>query len=262
MPSQKGAVSVSHPQVGRLPEQPLVSSICVTEGRPAFMPWLLWCFDRQTWPHRELLILDSSERPFVSSRNDVRVVALPPGTGIARKRNLGLRSARGELIAWFDDDDWQHPQKLACLVEALRGGAAYAGSASGWFVELYQSRCAAFRAPQGCMIFNSAAFRREAVLPVVFREGVERASDTYWMRKVAAHCRRSTGLERDDLFFWLSHEGNISNPARKKHFSMHLDVLRDHIGTAAWGDTDAALESLRLRLDAAACERPTNASLP
>ena len=113
------------------------------------------------------------------------------------------------------------------------------------------------------MIFNSAAFRREAVLPVVFREGVERASDTYWMRKVAAHCRRSAGLERDDLFFWLSHEGNISNPASEEvTFHSHLDVLRDHIGTAAWGDTDAALESLRLRLDAAACERPTSASLP
>ena len=26
---------------------PFVSCLCVTEGRPAFMPWLLWCFDRQ-----------------------------------------------------------------------------------------------------------------------------------------------------------------------------------------------------------------------
>jgi len=86
------------------------------------MPWLLWCFDRQTWPHRELLILDSSERTFVSVRDDVRVMALPSGTGVARKRNLALGAARGDLIAWFDDDDWQHPEKLAWHVEALRGG--------------------------------------------------------------------------------------------------------------------------------------------
>jgi len=255
-------VSVSHPALGPLPNRPLVSCLCVTEGRAAFMPWLLWCFDRQTWPHRELLILDSSERTFVSVRDDVRVMALPSGTGVARKRNLALGAARGDLIAWFDDDDWQHPEKLAWHVEALRGGAAYAGSPSGWFVDLYQSRCAAFKAPQGCMIFNTAAFRREAVLPVVFREGVERSSDTFWMRKVAARCRPSAGIERDDLFFWLSHEDNISNPARNKHFSSHLDVLRDHVGTAAWGDTDAALESLRSRLDAARRERRPHASLP
>ena len=37
-----------------------VSCLCVTEGRAAFMPWLLWCFDRQTWPHREFVIIDSS----------------------------------------------------------------------------------------------------------------------------------------------------------------------------------------------------------
>ena len=226
------------------------------------MPWLLWSFDRQTWPHRELLILDSSERPFVSSRNDVRVVALPPGTGIARKRNLALQAARGDLIAWFDDDDWQHPQKLAWHVDALRNGAAYAGSPSGWFVDLREARCAAFRVPHGGTIFNSAGFRREAVLPLAFREGVTRASDTYWMRNVAARCRRA-GIERDDLFFWLSHEGNISNPAWKKSFSHHhLDVLRDHIGTVAWGDTDAALESLRLRLDAARCDCGPHGSLP
>jgi hypothetical protein len=82
------------------------------------------------------------------------------------------------------------------------------------------------------------------------------------MRKVAACCRRSAGIERDDLFFWLSHKDNISNPAPKKHFSVHLDVLRDHIGTVAWGNTDAALESLRLRLGATRCERRPRARRP
>ena len=243
-------MSVIDPQVGRLPEQPLVSCICVTEGRAAFMPWLIWCFDRQSWPYRELLILDSSERPFVSARNDVRVLALPPGTGVARKRNLALRAARGDLITWFDDDDWQHPQKLAWHVGALRNGDAYTGSLSGWFVDLRQPRCAAFRASDGYPIFNSAGFRKDALVPLAFREGVSRASDTFWMRQVTARCRRGETIDRDDLFFWLSHERNISNPASKQHFSHHLDVLRDCIGVAAWGDTDAALQALRLRLDA------------
>ena len=241
---------MNHPTSGELPDRPLVSCLCVTEGRAAFIPWLLWCFDRQTWPHRELLIFDSSDRPFMSARDDVRVVTLPRGTAVARKRNLAIQAARGDLIAWFDDDDWQHPRKLASHVEALRNGAAYAGSPSGWFVDLHQSRCEAYKAAHGYVLFNGAGFRREAVSPIRFREGVVRASDVYWMRHVAARCRHSAGIGRDDLLFWLSHEGNMSNPASKRHFSHDLDVLRDQIGAAAWGDTDAALESLRQRLKA------------
>src|SRR5438309_10414663 len=108
---------------------PLVSCLCVTEGRPAFMPWLLWCFDRQTWSHRELVIVDSSLEPSqVVGRDDVRVVSLPPGTRVGKKRNLALQEAHGEIITWFDDDDWQHPHKLVWLVEALQEGALYAGA--------------------------------------------------------------------------------------------------------------------------------------
>ncbi len=151
------------PALGKLPDQPLVSCLCVTEGRAAFIPWLLWCFDRQTWPHRELLIVDSSEHPFVSARDDVRVVTLSRGTAVARKRNVAIQEARGDLTAWFDDDDWQHPQKLASHIDALSNGAAYAGSSSSWFVDLHRSRCEAYKAAHGYVLFNGAGFRREAV---------------------------------------------------------------------------------------------------
>ncbi len=59
---------------------PTVSCLCVTEGRSAFMPWLLWCYDRQSWPRRELVIVDSSHQPLhVPNRGDVRVVTAPRG---------------------------------------------------------------------------------------------------------------------------------------------------------------------------------------
>ena len=70
---------------------PLVSCLCVTEGRAAFMPWLLWCFDRQTWPHRQLVIIDSSLEPLqMSGRDDVRVISLPPGTRVGQQTQPGL----------------------------------------------------------------------------------------------------------------------------------------------------------------------------
>ena len=50
-----------------------VSCLCVTENRPEFMDWMLWNYDRQTWPERELVVVDSSGAPFSSGRDDVRV---------------------------------------------------------------------------------------------------------------------------------------------------------------------------------------------
>jgi glycosyltransferase involved in cell wall biosynthesis len=229
-------------------EEVLISCLCVTENRPAFIPWLLWCFDRQTWKHRELVIIDSSAEPCsVSGRDDVQVIAVPEGTSVAAKRNRALEEAAGEIITWFDDDDWQHPSKLSLLAEALTDETPFAGSRDGWFVDLIASRCVRYRTPKGRIAFNSAGFRKVAVESIAFREDIRRASDSHWMRLVAAQ-HRAAILKRDDLFFWLSHETNLSNPARKRHFTRDLQILKERVGAEAWGDTDAALASLRERL--------------
>jgi Glycosyl transferase family 2 len=229
---------------------PLVSCLCVTEGRPAFMPWLLWCFDRQTWPHRELVIVDSSLEPLqMVGRDDVRVINLPPGARVGSKRNIALRESHGEIITWFDDDDWQHPYKLVWLLEALESGVPYAGTCRGWFVDLVKEWCAPYRESKGRMVFNSAGFWREAVLPLRFREDLVRASDTRWLQELAIrHNGNAMLLERDDLFFWLCHDKNLSNPVNKRRFPKGMDILKQRIGVEAWGDTDDALDTLRKRL--------------
>src|SRR5690606_27618413 len=116
---------------------PLVSCLCVTERRSAFMPWLLWGYERQTWKDKELIIIDSSKEPFRSERADVRVIHAEPGSNIPVKRNLALRAARGDVIAWFDDDDWQYPERLERLVQVLGTGAVWAGGTRSWFIDLW-----------------------------------------------------------------------------------------------------------------------------
>jgi glycosyltransferase involved in cell wall biosynthesis len=228
----------------------LVSCLCVTEGRVPFMPWLLWGFDRQVWPARELVIVDSSETPFHEApRPDVRVLTAPTGTSVPAKRNMALQAARGDVVTWFDDDDWQHPHKLEWLLDALAGGAPYAGSTSAWFVDLQTSRCARYRGFPGRAVFNSAGFSRDAVRRFPFRENRPRASDTPWMRAIAERYRGEAAIvDRSDLFFWLSHTRNLSNPARRMRFPHDLNLLKEQIGESAWGDTDEALADLRVRV--------------
>jgi glycosyltransferase involved in cell wall biosynthesis len=172
-----------------------------------------------------------------------------PGTNVAEKRNVALQEARRELITWFDDDDWQHPNKLIWLVEALRDGVLYAGSCSAWFVDLFASRCALYRGLAGRIVFNSAGFRREAVLPFRFRKDLRRAGDTAWLRELSKrHRRKATIFDREDMFFWLCHEDNLSNPARRRRFPERLETLEKRISSEAWGDTSDALDALRWRL--------------
>jgi hypothetical protein len=243
-PIERSAPTDRHPEAQ---SSPLVSCLCVTESRPAFMPWLLWCFDRQTWKNRELVIVDSSRQPFTcSGRPDVRVVTAPRGATLPQKRNMALDAARGDAIAWFDDDDWQHPDRLADLVDALRGGASLAGTTRGWFVDLVGGRASLYTS--STIVFNGAMLWRDVAMSTRFDPARSRGGeDTAWMRSIAARYGPSARALSKDMFFWLSHDRNIVNRRSRRRFFNSLADVQSAVGAAAWGDTGLELERLRQR---------------
>jgi hypothetical protein len=225
--------------------------LCVTERREAFMPWLLWGFDRQTLPCKELVIVDSSERPYASDRADVRVISAPPGSNVPEKRNLALQAARGDFIAWFDDDDWQHPQRLERLAPVLAGGRSFAGGSRSWFIDVVGLGCRRYNG-HGALIFNTALFRRDVACSVSFDPRHRRASDTVWMREIMLRHGGRGQLVDECLMLWLCHDDNISNPRTRRGFPSQLEDVRADIGPNAWADTRERLEALRARLPARA----------
>jgi hypothetical protein len=93
---------------------PLVSCLCVTEGREAFVPWLLWSYQKQKYRRRELVVVDSSQDAAAGRWPPAAtVVRCPAGTSVARKRNLAVDAARGDLVAWFDAQLAQLRARLA-----------------------------------------------------------------------------------------------------------------------------------------------------
>jgi hypothetical protein len=212
------------------------------------MPWLLWGFERQTYEHRELVVVDSSPEPWSINRANVRVLAAPPGSNVPTKRNLALDAARGDYIAWFDDDDWQHPERLERLVESLREDHVIVGSSRSWFVDLVTLGTRPYDG-RGSLIFNTALFRTDEARSVRFDERCHRASDTPWLRELRGRNRgRELQLDCDTLTLWLCHEQNISNPRKKRHFSTPLSELFERIGADAWEATTERLEALRRSL--------------
>ncbi|MEN8130204.1 MAG: glycosyltransferase family A protein [Pseudomonadota bacterium] len=207
--------------------QPLVSCLCVTEGRPEFMPWLLWCYDRQSWVNRELVVIDSSLEPLqIEGRQDIRVVPTLHGISVASKRNLAMNEARGEIITWFDDDDWQHPLKIERLLPNLNKSTVYAGTKSGWFLDLFAEQCAKYRGTGRRIVFNSGIYLKSAIDLVKFPNNKQKASDTVWLQTIKSRYGDPYVIADEHLFFWISHSENLSNPAGRRRYNQPLDALK------------------------------------
>lgn len=233
----------------------LVSCLCVTSGREAFMPWLVWCFDRQTWPTKELVVIDGSSVPFApKGRPDIRVIATPTSTSVPEKRNLALQAARGRVVAWFDDDDWQHPERIERLVAILTRGAPIAGPRDACIIELFGARAWLYPGFSDSILFNGSGFVTEIARGELFDARYRRASDTVWMSDLVRKCGRLGALPiSEPNFFWLWHTTNLSirperGRLRKLLRETTIAEVRTKFGADAWGDTDAALEGLRVRL--------------
>ena len=108
-------------------EWPLVSVIIPTCDRPHLLPIALACYREQTYPRRELLVVDdgqiypADEAAVVAAGG--RVLRAAPGTPLGTKLNLGAEAARGTYCQKMDDDDWYAPRFIETLHAAVRDDA-------------------------------------------------------------------------------------------------------------------------------------------
>jgi Glycosyl transferase family 2/Methyltransferase domain len=110
---------------------PLVSCIIPTANRRSFVGTAVEYFLRQDYEHRELIVVDDGADAIgdlLPQDERVRYVRLAEKQTVGAKRNLACEQARGELIAHWDDDDWQAAHRLSYQVAALqRTGAQVCG---------------------------------------------------------------------------------------------------------------------------------------
>jgi len=105
--------------------RPLVSVILPTRNRFKLLKKSLDSVLNQTYPNLEVIVIDDASedktRHYLKAMTDSRVkliwCEIRQGPAIAR--NMGLRKAQGELIAFNDDDDLWLKDKLKIQVNAL-----------------------------------------------------------------------------------------------------------------------------------------------
>jgi len=98
--------------------RPRISVIIPTHNRPAPLARAISSVRSQTWTDYEILVVDDGSNDPVAMALDgfpdarLRLLAHPCRRGAAAARNTGLRAARGDYVAFLDDDDEWVPQKL------------------------------------------------------------------------------------------------------------------------------------------------------
>lgn len=112
-------------------DQPLVSVIIPTYKRPECLARAIDSALNQTYRPIELIIIDDSglsdpsgkaNKELVEGYNYASLVFLqhPVNQGAAAARNTGITHAKGEYIAFLDDDDLWLPEKLEKQVKVMQ----------------------------------------------------------------------------------------------------------------------------------------------
>lgn len=91
----------------------------------------------QKWENTEILIVDDFSgdatvdaiRQTIANLKQARLIVHETNTGPAGTRNTILRTARGEFIAFFDDDDESYPERLHSQYERITAYERDSGAA-------------------------------------------------------------------------------------------------------------------------------------
>jgi glycosyltransferase involved in cell wall biosynthesis len=210
-------------------EFPLVSAVIPTRDRPELLAWAIRSALRQTWPRMEVIVVvdgpDPDTATYLESLTDprVRVVFLGERCGGSDARNAGVRAARGDWIAFLDDDDEWLPEKTDRQMRV-------AHAMPDWFpvvscrliaqspatsrvlpLRPYQSPqpvaeflfCrTSLRDPSGLMQSSTLLAPRDLLLAVPFQSGLPLHQDWDWLIRVAAHKGVGLSMVRQPLSIW------------------------------------------------------------
>jgi len=109
--------------------KPKVSCLLITADRLPFCRRAIRCYNNQTYTNKELVIVDDGQTDMTPLLTDLPAeelvyVKLPKNEDnvLGKLRNIALKSAGGEYLAQWDDDDWYHPDRLSQQVEVLQEG--------------------------------------------------------------------------------------------------------------------------------------------
>jgi glycosyltransferase involved in cell wall biosynthesis len=159
-------------------EYPTVSVCTPTFNRRPFIPYLIKCFEHQTYPKEKIewiIIDDGTDKvedmflPIVNRENQeqkytVKYFKYDTKMTLGKKRNTMHEKCSGDIIVYFDDDDYYPPERISHAVKTLQANpkSLCAGSSAMYIYFKHVSKMYKF-GPYGPNHSTAAtfAFRKE-----------------------------------------------------------------------------------------------------
>lgn len=195
---------------------PLVSCLMVTRGNLFPARFAIEAFRRQSWPHRELVIV--CDAPAAELREHLQTLADPAIRFVAAAeaplgtlRNLAVAEANGAFCIQWDDDDLHAPQRVEAQMAVFDRQPVDAVFLHRWAMWWPFERRVAI---SGRRIWEGTMLARtEAILPY---PALPRGEDTAMAAAMYERSRFAL-LDRPDLYCYVIHGRNAWEAA---HFEM------------------------------------------
>jgi glycosyltransferase involved in cell wall biosynthesis len=238
-----------------------VSAVIPTRNRPQLVQRAVRSALAQEYKDLEVVVVvdgpDHATENALAELSDrrLRVIILPKPVGAASARNLGVRAAWGDWVAFLDDDDEWLPQKTALQMMAVQSSRFLYPLASSQLIartsryELVWPRTSpsqplceylltrkGWSYGDGLLSVITLLFPKELYCQMPFQAGLARHQDLDWMLRVTNHA--GVGLEfiPKPLAVWhqAEHRESISVTADWKASFQWLESIRETITRRAY----------------------------
>lgn len=205
---------------------PLISLCTPTFNRRPFIPFMIKCFDHQTYPKDriEWIIMDDGTDPIedlVKHMPQVKYFYYKDKMELGQKRNLMHSKCSGDIIIYMDDDDYYPEERISHAVQMLQDNPTFLLAGSSEMHIYYDSQHKIYQCGPYKQYHATAAtfaFRKELLEQTKYNEDKSFAEENEFTKKYTIPL-----LQLDTLktIFVCSHD----------HNSLNKEVLLENIDT-------------------------------
>jgi glycosyltransferase involved in cell wall biosynthesis len=168
---------------------PYVTLCTPTFNRRPFIPYMIKCFEHQTYPKDKIewiIIDDGTDKieDLVTHIPQVKYFKYDEKLTLGKKRNLSNEKASGEIIIYMDDDDYYPPDRISHAVYKLNNSKALCAGSSAMYIYFKHINKMLEFGPYGPNHATAAtfAFKRELLKKTKFREEACVAEEKFFLK--------------------------------------------------------------------------------
>lgn len=198
---------------------PLVSCLMVTKNRLELAKKAIFCFLQQTYPHKELVIIDDAQgrelADFIEQYPNPQITYyhLPSQSQtLGELRNIAINKATGTYVAQWDDDDLCDPIRLELqmsIIDAFKVDACFLDSLYVWWPQR-QLLAKSFQ-----RLWEGTVVCRKDIFPIY--PDLRRGEDTE-VTMLLTKNYRIAAVNRPELYVYVCHHTNTWS---NEHFDLH-----------------------------------------